>query len=77
MSKLYHLNTRSIDVVLAYPQAAIKTNIYLFPPSGVIIDVEGKDMVLKLKKLIWTKRCRQNMVGSPVSWTRKHGIRAM
>eukprot|EP00957_Ditylum_brightwellii_P040147 3038121-Ditylum_brightwellii.AAC.1 len=43
-SNLYHLNTRSINVVLAYPQAAIKTNIYIFPPAGVITDIEGKDL---------------------------------
>eukprot|EP00957_Ditylum_brightwellii_P106236 8104901-Ditylum_brightwellii.AAC.1 len=53
MSKIYHLNTRSINFALAYPQAAIKTKIYLFLAAGIIINVDGKDMVLKLKKNIY------------------------
>ena len=51
MSKMYNLHTRSIDFVLAYPQADIKTAIYLQDPPGVIIN--GKGMVLKLKKNLY------------------------
>ena len=36
LSKLHNLHTRSIDFVLAYPQAKIKTNVHLHPPGGVI-----------------------------------------
>eukprot|EP00957_Ditylum_brightwellii_P032593 2470238-Ditylum_brightwellii.AAC.1 len=50
MSKLYNLSTRSIDFVLVYPQAEIKSAIYLHPPAGVIINNQGQDLVLKLKK---------------------------
>eukprot|EP00957_Ditylum_brightwellii_P078844 5995311-Ditylum_brightwellii.AAC.1 len=49
MSKLYNLNARPIDFILAYPQAEIKTNIYLFPPAGIVINTGGQDLVLKLK----------------------------
>eukprot|EP00957_Ditylum_brightwellii_P065364 4958753-Ditylum_brightwellii.AAC.1 len=50
MSKLYDLNTKSIDFILAYPQAEIKTNIYLFSQTGIVINTGGQDLVLKLKK---------------------------
>eukprot|EP00957_Ditylum_brightwellii_P023509 1773992-Ditylum_brightwellii.AAC.1 len=53
MSKLYNLNTRSIDFVLSYPQAEIKSVIYLHPPAGVIINNHGQDLVLKLKKNLY------------------------
>eukprot|EP00957_Ditylum_brightwellii_P027373 2069429-Ditylum_brightwellii.AAC.1 len=53
MSKLYNLNTRSIDFILAYPQDEIKTNIYLFPPAGVMMNTGGQDLVLKLKKNLY------------------------
>eukprot|EP00957_Ditylum_brightwellii_P073416 5579011-Ditylum_brightwellii.AAC.1 len=53
MSKLYNLNTRSIDFVLAYPQAEVKSTIYLFPPLDIIISGNGKDYVLKLKKNLY------------------------
>eukprot|EP00957_Ditylum_brightwellii_P087644 6673569-Ditylum_brightwellii.AAC.1 len=35
MSKLYTIHTEAIDFVLAYPQAELKTPIYLLPPAGV------------------------------------------
>ena len=53
MSKLYNLNTRSIDFVLAYPQAEIKSVIYLNSSAGVIINNHGQDLVLKLKKNLY------------------------
>eukprot|EP00957_Ditylum_brightwellii_P056609 4291001-Ditylum_brightwellii.AAC.1 len=53
MSKLYNLNTRSIDFILAYPQAEVKTNIYLHPPAGITINTNGEDVVLKLKKNLY------------------------
>eukprot|EP00957_Ditylum_brightwellii_P177490 13518748-Ditylum_brightwellii.AAC.1 len=53
MSKLYNLNARSIDFILAYPQAEIKTNIYLFPPVGIVINTGGQDIALKFKKNLY------------------------
>eukprot|EP00957_Ditylum_brightwellii_P087762 6682759-Ditylum_brightwellii.AAC.1 len=53
MSKLYNLTTRSIDFVLAYPQADIKSKIYLFPFTGITINNNGQDLVLKLKKNLY------------------------
>ena len=53
MSKLYNLNNRSIDFVLAYLQAAIKTAIYLHPSAGIIINTDGDDQVLKIKKNLY------------------------
>eukprot|EP00957_Ditylum_brightwellii_P081853 6226522-Ditylum_brightwellii.AAC.3 len=53
MSKLCNLNTRSIDFTLTYLQAKIKTNIYLFPPAGIVINTEEQDLVLKLNKNLY------------------------
>eukprot|EP00957_Ditylum_brightwellii_P101883 7765480-Ditylum_brightwellii.AAC.1 len=53
ISKLYNLNTRSIDFVLAYTQADIKSTIYLFPHTGITINNNGQDLVLKLKKNLY------------------------
>eukprot|EP00957_Ditylum_brightwellii_P001023 81343-Ditylum_brightwellii.AAC.1 len=53
MSKLYNLNSRSIDFVLAYPQAEVKTTIYLTLPEGIKISTDGEDAVLKLKKNLY------------------------
>eukprot|EP00957_Ditylum_brightwellii_P067652 5134947-Ditylum_brightwellii.AAC.1 len=53
MSKLYNLKTRSIDFILGYPQAEIKTNIYLFLPAGIVINTGGQDLVLKLNKNVY------------------------
>eukprot|EP00957_Ditylum_brightwellii_P038102 2881390-Ditylum_brightwellii.AAC.1 len=50
MTKLYNLNTRSIYCALSYPWAEIRSVIYLHPPAGVIINNNGQDLVLKLKK---------------------------
>ena len=34
--------------MLAFPQALVKTNIYLHAPRGIKINFQGKDKVLKL-----------------------------
>eukprot|EP00957_Ditylum_brightwellii_P129114 9848558-Ditylum_brightwellii.AAC.1 len=49
----HYQTTRSIDVILAYPQAKIKANIYLFPPAGIVINTGGQDLVLTLKKNLY------------------------
>eukprot|EP00957_Ditylum_brightwellii_P136952 10444293-Ditylum_brightwellii.AAC.1 len=49
MSKLHKLHTRSIDFVLAYTQAEVKSVLYLHPPAGIILNTNGEDMVLKLR----------------------------
>eukprot|EP00957_Ditylum_brightwellii_P159041 12104735-Ditylum_brightwellii.AAC.1 len=66
MSKLHKLHTRSIDFVLAYPQAGVKIVIYLHPPAGIIIDTNGENVVLRLKKSLWAQRSWQDMEGTPV-----------
>eukprot|EP00957_Ditylum_brightwellii_P091296 6952100-Ditylum_brightwellii.AAC.1 len=42
MSKLHNHCTRSIDSVLAYPQAEVKLVIHLHPPAGIILNTNGK-----------------------------------
>eukprot|EP00957_Ditylum_brightwellii_P122357 9331467-Ditylum_brightwellii.AAC.1 len=53
MSKLHNLHTRSIDFILAYPQAEVKLVIYLCPPAGIILNINGEDVVLKLRKNLY------------------------
>eukprot|EP00957_Ditylum_brightwellii_P077210 5867383-Ditylum_brightwellii.AAC.1 len=53
MSKLHNLHTRSINFVLAYPQAEVKLVIYLHPPIGIILNTNGEDVVFKLRKNLY------------------------
>ena len=48
LSVIHQLESRSIDFTLAYPQALVKTNIYLYLPRGIKINQNGKDTILKL-----------------------------
>ena len=50
LSRLHNIHIKSVDFVQAYPQVPIKSTIYLFPPAGIILNQENKDMVLKLLK---------------------------
>ena len=53
LSKLHNLHTKSVDFIQAYPRAAIKSTIYLFPPSGIILTQEKGYMFLKLLKKLY------------------------
>ena len=53
LSRLHNLHTKSVDFVQAYPQAPIKSSIYLFPPAGVKLNPNKGDMVLKLLKNLY------------------------
>ena len=48
MAKLHNLHTKSIDFVQAYPQAELKSTIFLRSPPGVELATESEEMVLKL-----------------------------
>ena len=52
LSKLHNLHTKSVDFVQAYPQAEIKSSIYLQNPAGVVLTNKG-DVVLKLLKNLY------------------------
>ena len=53
LSKLHNLRTKSVDFVQVYPQAKIKSEIYLRNPAGVVLDQEGGDAALKLLKTLY------------------------
>ena len=54
IAKLHHLYTKSVDFVQAYPQAKIKTIIFLKTPPGVMLESEGEEeMVLLLLKNLY------------------------
>ena len=50
LSRLHNLHTNSVGFVQAYPQAPIKSSIYLFPPIWVKLNQVKGDMVLNLLK---------------------------
>ena len=52
LSIIHDLETRSIDFVLAFPQAPLDVDIYMEPPYG--FDIDGKkDFILKLNKNLY------------------------
>ena len=53
LSKLHNLHTKSVDFVQAYPQAKIKSEIYLQKPAGVVLTQHKGDVVLKLLKNLY------------------------
>ena len=53
LSRLHNLHTKSVDFVQAYPQAPIKSSIYLFPPAAVKLNPDKGDMVPKLLKTLY------------------------
>ena len=53
LSKLHGMYTKSIDFVQAYPQAKIKTTIFLRPPQGIELSEGDKQSVLKLKRNLY------------------------
>ena len=52
IEKLHNLHTKSVDFVQAYPQANIKSAIYLRPPSGVALN-DDRYKVLKILKNLY------------------------
>ena len=52
LSIIHDLETRSIDFVLAFPQAPLEVDIYMEPPYG--FDIDGKkSFILKLNKNLY------------------------
>ena len=53
MANLHNLTTKSIDFVQAYPQAKVKSNIFLHPPPGVEFTNNNDQTVLRLKRNLY------------------------
>jgi len=54
LARLHNLHTKAIDFVLAFPQAKVKTTIFLKTPTGVVLESEdGKETVLLLLKNLY------------------------
>ena len=53
IAKLHNLHTKSVDFVHAYPQADIRSSIYLRPHSGVLLNNKEGQMVLKILKNLY------------------------
>lgn len=51
LSQLYDLETRSIDFVLAFPQADLDVDVYMELPYGFHGPDPAKRYVLKLNKI--------------------------
>ena len=48
LAKLHNFYTKSVDFVQTYPQANIKSSIYLHPPAGVVLNDNDGGLILKL-----------------------------
>lgn len=53
LSKIHNLHTKCIDFTLAFPQADVKVPIYLMTPTGISLDNNDGDTVLKLRKNLY------------------------
>ena len=54
LANLHRLHTKAVDFIQAYPQAKIKSTIFLKTPAGVILNSEGEEeMVLILLKNLY------------------------
>ena len=53
LARLNNMYTKSVDFVQAFPQAAVKSNIYLHNPPGVILSNNNGESVLKLLKNLY------------------------
>jgi hypothetical protein len=52
LTQIYKLDLKPIDFVLAFPQAELDVNIWMYPPTGFQVDTkyESKCYILKLNK---------------------------
>jgi len=48
IAKLHNFHTKSLDFVQAYPQAELKSTIFLRSPPGVELATDNEEMVLQL-----------------------------
>ena len=53
LAAIENLHTKSIDFVLAYPQANLNVDIYIELPQGFNVGPESGRYVLKLQKKIY------------------------
>ena len=53
ISKLHNLSTKSVDFVQAYPQALVKSVIFLKTPPGVQLSNDGGEKVLRLVRNLY------------------------
>ena len=54
LSAIQNLHTKSIDFVLAYPQADLDMDIYMELPQGFNVGPESRRYVLKLQKNLYS-----------------------
>ena len=53
LEAMENLHTKSIDFVLAYPQANLDVDIYIELPQGFNVEPECRRYVLKLQKNLY------------------------
>ena len=62
VARLNNLYTKSVDFVQAFPQATVKSNIYLHNPPGVVLPNTNGEVVLKLLKNLY------GLKGAGLTW---------
>ena len=53
IAKLHRLHTKSVDFVQTYPQAPVRSTIFLRTPPGVELKNQKEEMVLKLLRNLY------------------------
>ncbi len=55
LARIYKLESKAIDFVLAFPQAELDVNIWMYLPIGLQVDIENesKCCILKLNKSLY------------------------
>ena len=63
-ANLHLLHIKAVDFVQAYPQAKVKTTIFLKTPTGVILNSKGKEkmVLVLLKKPVRLEGCRPDLL---------------
>jgi hypothetical protein len=74
LCNIHGLESESVDLILAFPQADLKVNIWMELPQGIVLDSSPKSSctyILKLKKslyglkqasLIWFEKLKQGLM---------------
>ena len=64
LTTIHDLDARSMDFVLAFPQAELDVDVYMELPYGFTVNSEGVPMILKLKKNLYgLKQAAYNWFG--------------
>ncbi len=66
LAQIYKLESKAIDFVLAFPQAELDVNIWMYPPIGFQVDTKNEFICclygLKQGSLNWFEKLKQGLI---------------